>query len=91
SRRRDGVAPKLGVMETAPADSGWIRSRLAEAMKPAQVILGYPCVRISGDGVAFHGNYLDRHIEVPTFERLAAGVMAKITGRPADEAVGPDD
>ncbi|MEI7559921.1 MAG: metallophosphoesterase [Actinomycetes bacterium] len=91
SRRRDGVPPKLGVMETAPADSGWISSRIAEVMKPAKVILGYPCVRISEDVVAFHGNYLDRHIEVPTFERLAAGVMAKITGRPADEAVGPDD
>jgi hypothetical protein len=48
-------------------------------------------VKINSQVIAFHGNYLDRHIQVPTFERLAAGVMAKVTGRPANEATGADD
>ncbi len=91
-RRRHEARPKpLSNTEVAPPESGWISSRLAEALSPAKVTLGYPCVKINSQVIAFHGNYLDRHIQVPTFERLAAGVMAKITGRPADQATGADD
>ena len=90
-RRRGGDPARLGVAETAPADSGWISGAIADAMKPAKLVLGYPCVRINDSVIAFHGNYLDRHIQVPTFERLAAGVMAKITGRPPENAVGVED
>jgi len=91
SRRRDGSPAPLSSTEVAPADSGWISAKLAEALKPAKVTLGYPCVKINSQVIAFHGNYLDRHIQVPTFERLAAGVMARITGRPAEAAIGADD
>jgi predicted phosphodiesterase len=91
SRRRVGHSTPLSNTETAPADSGWISAKLADALSPAKVTLGYPCVKINSQVIAFHGNYLDRHIQVPTFERLAAGVMARITGRPADEATGADD
>ncbi len=91
ARRHDGRPHPLRNTEVAPADSGWISAKLAEALAPAKVSLGYPCVQINSQVIAFHGNYLDRHIQVPTFERLAAGVMAKITGRPADTAAGADD
>ncbi|MCX6394596.1 MAG: metallophosphoesterase [Solirubrobacterales bacterium] len=91
ARRREQDPIPLTNFETAPADSGWISELIEEAMKPAKAVLGYPCVRINEDVVAFHGNYLDRHISVPTFERLAAGVMSRITGRPSDQAVGADD
>jgi hypothetical protein len=41
----------------------------------------YPGIWLREDVWATHGHYLDRLITVPTFERLAAGGMARVVGR----------
>ena len=61
----------------APADAGPLARRLAEAARPAPVELAYPGIWLRDDVYAFHGHYADVHATVPTFERLAAGAMAR--------------
>jgi hypothetical protein len=43
--------------------------------------IAYPGIWLRDDVWATHGHYLDRLITVPTFERLAAGGMARVVGR----------
>ncbi len=81
-RRRDGTPPPLGLEERA-------RPRAGEAARDARPLVRaglasssrYPGVWLRDDVYATHGHYLDRHITVPTFERLAAGVMSHVVGR----------
>jgi hypothetical protein len=40
---------------------------------------------------ATHGHYLDRHVTVPSFERLGSGVLGRVLRAPADRAGAPDD
>lgn len=91
ARSRDGVLAPLGIDELVPASSGALISKVADAMRPAEVVLSHPGVRLRDDVYAFHGNYLDRHITVPTFERMSAGAMAHVTGRKAEDADCVDD
>jgi hypothetical protein len=75
----------------APADAGPLATRLAEHAAPANVQLAYPGAWLRDDVYAIHGHYADLHTTVPTFERLAAGAMARwVVQLPADGA-GPDD
>jgi Calcineurin-like phosphoesterase len=74
-----------------PAEAGPLAGRLAEAARPARLTLAYPGVWLRDDVYALHGHYADVHATVPTFERLAAGAMARFfAGRPAEQAT-PDD
>ena len=91
ARRSHGAPQPLGLEEPVTIESGSIAARIVDAMKPGDVVLSHPGVWIREDIYAFHGNYLDRHIDVPTFERMAAGVMERITGRRAADATGADD
>ncbi len=61
----------------APADAGPLAARLAEQAAPARVQVVYPGVWLRDDVYAIHGHYSDLHTTVPTFERLAAGAMAR--------------
>ena len=90
-RARSAKPSALTAEQIVAADSGWLPTLIAEAFTPANVVLAYPGIWLRDDVYAFHGHYLDRHIEIPTFERLAAGVMARITGRSPVDSVGPDD
>ena len=75
----------------APQDVGPLAQRLAEVAAPARVQVAYPGVWLRDDVFAIHGHYSDLHATVPTFERLAACVMARwIVHLPADGAT-PDD
>jgi hypothetical protein len=75
----------------APRDAGPLAERLAAAARPARLELAYPGVWLRDDVYAIHGHYADVHATVPTFERLAAGAMARyFTGPPGDRAA-PDD
>lgn len=60
----------LGVM------AGWLGAD--------RVRVSYPGLWLRDDVFAVHGHYLDVHLAIPSLERLAAGVMARIA------AVGPD-
>jgi hypothetical protein len=48
------------------------------ASSGASVNAYYPGVFLRDDIYAHHGHYLDRHTIVPAFERLGAGLMAKL-------------
>ena len=74
-----------------PRDAGPLAAALAERAAPARVQLAYPGVWLRDDVYAIHGHYADLHTTVPTFERLAAGAMARwVVPLPADGAT-PDD
>ncbi len=54
------------------------------------VEVAYPGVHIRDDVYAMHGHYLDPHGAIPTFERLAAGVMSRIVGMVPEDATTED-
>lgn len=89
-RHRDGAPPPLGLAETAAWAPSDAVAALAEAAAPARLTLAYPGVWLRDDVYALHGHYLDRHITVPTLERLSAGAMGRIVGAVPDTAM-PDD
>ncbi len=71
-----GLETRTGA-DASPATSaiaGWLGRRRA-------VSVAYPGLWLREDVWATHGHYLDRLITVPTFERLAAGGMARVVGR----------
>src|SRR5262249_4788081 len=51
---------------------------VASWLEPARVRAAYPGVWLREDVYALHGHYADRHTTVPMFERLGAGVMARL-------------
>ncbi len=55
--------------------------------RPATVRFAYPGIWIRDDVYAFHGHYLDRHLTVPTIERLGVALVERVLGMPAG---GPD-
>jgi hypothetical protein len=70
------VAPLEGALE--------ILARYAE---PARVSVAYPGLWVRPDLYATHGHYLDRHLTVPTMERLGVALVERLLGIPAG---GPD-
>jgi len=90
-RHRDAVPSPLGLADTAawaPSDAVDV---LAEAAAPVRLTLAYPGVWLRDDVYAHHGHYLDRHITVPTLERLSAGAMGRIVGPLPEGGATPDD
>jgi hypothetical protein len=60
-----------------PHDAGTLAEAIAAQAAPARVGVAYPGVWLREDVYAIHGHYADLHATVPTFERLAAGAMAR--------------
>ena len=50
-----------------------------------------PGIWLRDDVYAIHGHYADIHATVPTFERLAAGTMARFVAQLPHDGVTPDD
>jgi hypothetical protein len=75
----------------APEEAGPLARRLAEAARPAPMVMAYPGLWVRDDVYAFHGHYADIHATVPTFERIAAGAMAKWVARLPEDGATPDD
>jgi calcineurin-like phosphoesterase family protein len=74
-----------------PRDVGPLATALAEHAGPARVQVAYPGVWLRDDVFAIHGHYSDLHATVPTFERLAAGAMARWVVALPDDGARPDD
>jgi hypothetical protein len=74
-----------------PRDAGPLATTLAEHAAPARVEVAYPGVWLRDDVYAIHGHYSDLHTTVPTFERLAAGVMARWVVSLPEEGATADD
>jgi hypothetical protein len=82
----------LGLAEPVePEQAGPLAVRLAELAAPARLRIAYPGVWLRDDVYALHGHYVDLHSTVPTFERLAAGAMARWVVRLPDDGARPDD
>jgi predicted phosphodiesterase len=77
-RRLDQAEP-LGLEQRIAPDSGPL-SGLTARMGGAEVELAYPGVWLREDVYAMHGHYLDRHLTVPTFERLAVAAVERLLG-----------
>ena len=77
----------------APTQAG----PLAAARSPRRARAGarcscaYPGLWLRDDVYALHGHYADLHATVPTFERLAAGAMARFVAQLPGEGATPDD
>ena len=74
-----------------PREAGPLAAALAERAAPARVEVIYPGVWLRDDVYAIHGHYSDLHATVPTFERLAAGAMARWAVSLPGEGATPDD
>ena len=84
--------PVLGLeARIAPQDAGPLGRALAEAARPATLGFAYPGIRLRDDVYALHGHYADLHTTVPTFERLAAGAMARWVAPVPSRRATPDD
>ncbi|HEX5146241.1 MAG TPA: metallophosphoesterase [Conexibacter sp.] len=90
-RHRDELPPPLGLAQQATWAPSDAVAALAEAAAPARLTLAYPGVWLRDDVYAMHGHYLDRHITVPTLERLSAGAMGRIVGALPERCAAPDD
>ena len=74
-----------------PGDAGPLAAALADRAAPARVRFAYPGVWLRDDVFAIHGHYSDVHATVPTFERLAAGAMARWAVTLPEDGASPDD
>jgi predicted phosphodiesterase len=66
---------------------------LAEHASAAEVRFAYPGLWLRDDVYATHGHYLDRHLTVPTIERLGVGMVERVLGvavTGADPLAPPD-
>ena len=73
----------------APEEAGPLAQRLAEAAAPARLQFAYPGIWLRDDVYAIHGHYADVHATVPTFERLAAGTMARYVAKLPPHRITP--
>jgi hypothetical protein len=87
TRRPAGLGLEMAV-DFVPEET---LGRLAAFLSPARLTMSYPGLWLREDVYATHGHYLDVHMTMPTLERLGAGVMSRIAGRPQDGLRAPDD
>lgn len=81
-RARKQAPPPMGLEAAVDRRAGDPLATIAGWLGPATVRACYPGVWLRADVFATHGHYCDRHTTVPTFERLGAGVMARIVSEP---------
>ena len=85
-RRTLAAAPALS-LEQLGEPEGTAFEALAASAAAAQVRFAYPGLWLRDDIYATHGHYLDRHLTVPTIERLGVALVERVLGVPA---AGPD-
>ncbi len=85
ARRGAEAEPEpLGLETRTDATASPAMEAVARALgRPVSV--AYPGVWLREDVWATHGHYADRLITIPTFERIAAGGMARVVGRLPEE------
>jgi hypothetical protein len=75
----------------APEQAGPLAQRLADTARPTRLRFAYPGIWLRDDVYAIHGHYSDVHATVPTFERLAAGTMARYVAKLPEHRATADD
>jgi hypothetical protein len=81
-RARRDAPPPLGLESAVDWRAGEPLATIARWLGPASVRAAYPGVWLRDDVYATHGHYSARHTTIPMFERLGAGVMARLVGEP---------
>jgi calcineurin-like phosphoesterase family protein len=89
--RSRGGPVALGLEEHAGPTASTGTRAIADALAPASLDVAYPGIWLRDDVYATHGHYLDRHVTIPGFERLASGVLGRLLNAPAQRAASPDD
>jgi len=89
-RARNGPEP-LGLQERAGPKASIGTRAIGRMLQPASLDVVYPGIWLDDGVYATHGHYLDRHVTVPSFERLGSGVLGRVLRAPADQAGAPDD
>jgi predicted phosphodiesterase len=77
-RRLDAAAP-LGLEQHIKVEGGPL-AELVGGMGGTEIELAYPGVWLGPGTYATHGHYLDRHLTVPSFERLAVAAVERVIG-----------
>ncbi len=85
-RRALAGGEPLGLEHVGDPDDGPL-GHLAELLAPARVRFAYPGIWLRDDVYATHGHYLDRHLTIPTLERLGVALVERLLGI---EPGGPD-
>ena len=98
-RRLDHADPLALEQRELPLEGA--AGALAARLSSATLELAYPGLWVADGVYAIHGHYLDRHLTVPTFERLGVAAVERILGvqpsRPDEPGTGdaetgsPDD
>jgi predicted phosphodiesterase len=78
-RRRLVDAGPLGLEQRIPVEGGPL-AELTQGIGDARVELAYPGTWLGPGVYATHGHYLDRHLTVPSFERLAVAAVERVLG-----------
>lgn len=89
-RRLEGAGPLRLEERAAPEEGGPILA-LTRRMGARKVELAYPGLWVRDDVYATHGHYLDRHLTIPTFERLALAAVERALGPAPDASTDPLD
>jgi len=88
-RSLDGSDP-LGLEHLGEPDGAL--AALAERARPARVRLAYPGLWLAEGVYATHGHFLDRHLTIPTFERLGVAMVERVLGAPpAGDPLAPPE
>ena len=77
-----------------PREASFAAEATAAMLAPAKVQIAYPGVWLADGVYATHGHYLDLHMTVPTIERLAVAISARValdSSRRWDDVHSPDD
>lgn len=90
-RALDGADP-LELQQTGEPE-GLAMTTLCAKAAPARVTFAYPGLWLREDIYATHGHYLDRHLTVPTIERLGVAAIEKTLGivTPTEDPLDPPD
>jgi calcineurin-like phosphoesterase family protein len=91
ARGESGPPPALGLEEHAGAEATAATAEIAGMVAPARLDVAYPGLWLADGVYATHGHYLDRHVTIPSFERLAAGALGRVLGDRVDDISCPDD
>ena len=87
---RDGRPLRLA--DRARLDA-WPASALRDALPDVKLRISYPGFWVRRDVYATHGHYLDRHLTIPTFERLGLALVERTLGLgpPGTDPLDPPD
>ena len=77
-RRLEGARP-LGLEERVPGASGPLAELVrGTGLRHDRLELAYPGIWLRPGVYATHGHFIDRHLTVPTFERLAVAAVERV-------------